>query len=45
MIVTEALTKRYGKTSAVDLLSFAVTPGVVTGFRGPNGSGGRPPCG
>ena len=39
MIVTEGLTKRYGKTSAVDDLSFTVTPGVVTGFLGPNGSG------
>jgi ABC-2 type transport system ATP-binding protein len=39
MIVTHALTKRYGKTVAVDSLSFSVTPGVVTGFLGPNGSG------
>jgi hypothetical protein len=39
MIVTESLTKRYGKTRAVDDLSFTVTPGVVTGFLGPNGSG------
>ncbi len=39
MIVTEGLTKRYGKTVAVDRLSFSVTPGVVTGFLGPNGSG------
>ena len=39
MIVTEGLTKRYGKTCAVDDLSFTVTPGVVTGFLGPNGSG------
>ena len=34
MIVTHGLTKRYGKTLAVDDLSFAVTPGVVTGFLG-----------
>ena len=34
-----ALTKRYGRTLAVDDLSFTVTPGVVTGFLGPNGSG------
>lgn len=33
------LTKRYGGTLAVDDLSFAVRPGVVTGFLGPNGSG------
>ena len=39
MIVTHGLTKRYGKTLAVDDLSFTVAPGVVTGFLGPNGSG------
>ena len=39
MIVAEGLTKRYGKSLAVDHLSFEVTPGVVTGFLGPNGSG------
>jgi ABC-2 type transport system ATP-binding protein len=39
MIVTDGLTKRYGKTLAVDDLSFTVSPGVVTGFLGPNGSG------
>jgi len=39
MIVTNGLTKRFGKTRAVDDLSFTVTPGVVTGFLGPNGSG------
>ncbi len=39
MIVTHALTKRFGKTRAVSDLSFTVTPGVVTGFLGPNGSG------
>jgi ABC-2 type transport system ATP-binding protein len=39
MIVTRALTKRYGKTVAVDGLGFTVRPGVVTGFLGPNGSG------
>ncbi|HEX3332897.1 MAG TPA: ATP-binding cassette domain-containing protein [Acidimicrobiales bacterium] len=39
MIVTRGLTKRYGKTLAVDELSFTVTSGVVTGFLGPNGSG------
>lgn len=33
------LTKRYGKTVAVDDLSFAVEAGRVTGFLGPNGSG------
>ena len=39
MIVAKGLTKRYGRTLAVDHLSFEVTPGVVTGFLGPNGSG------
>src|SRR5262249_45833578 len=33
------LTKDYGRTRAVDGLSFTVEPGVVTGFLGPNGSG------
>jgi ABC-2 type transport system ATP-binding protein len=39
MIVTRHLTKRYGRTLAVDGLSFTVAPGLVTGFLGPNGSG------
>jgi len=39
MIVAQSLTKQYGKSTAVRDLSFAVTPGVVTGFLGPNGSG------
>jgi ABC-2 type transport system ATP-binding protein len=39
MIVAQSLTKQYGKNTAVRDLSFAVTPGVVTGFLGPNGSG------
>jgi ABC-2 type transport system ATP-binding protein len=38
-IVVHGLTKRYGRTLAVDHLSFEVSPGVVTGFLGPNGSG------
>jgi ABC-2 type transport system ATP-binding protein len=33
------LSKRYGRTLAVDDLSFAVEPGRVTGFLGPNGAG------
>ena len=33
------LTKRYGRTVAVDDLSFAVDAGRVTGFLGPNGAG------
>src|SRR6201990_2215538 len=39
MIVARGLTKRYGSVTAVDDLSFAVQPGVVTGFLGPNGAG------
>ncbi|HEX9339113.1 MAG TPA: ATP-binding cassette domain-containing protein, partial [Pseudonocardiaceae bacterium] len=39
MIEVENLTKRYGRTVAVDDLSFSVRPGVVTGFLGPNGAG------
>jgi ABC-2 type transport system ATP-binding protein len=39
MIVVDNLTKRYGKKTAVDGLTFAVEPGMVTGFLGPNGSG------
>ncbi|SFP83498.1 ABC-2 type transport system ATP-binding protein [Amycolatopsis arida] len=39
MIEAKGLTKRYGKTLAVDDLSFSVEPGRVTGFLGPNGAG------
>jgi ABC-2 type transport system ATP-binding protein len=39
MIQVQALTKRYGQTTAVDDLSFEVQPGRVTGFLGPNGAG------
>ena len=39
MIEVNNLTKRYGGTTAVDDLTFAVRPGVVTGFLGPNGAG------
>jgi ABC-2 type transport system ATP-binding protein len=39
MIEAVGLTKRYGKTLAVDDLSFSVQPGRVTGFLGPNGAG------
>jgi ABC-2 type transport system ATP-binding protein len=33
------LSKTYGRTLAVDRLSFTVRPGQVTGFLGPNGAG------
>ncbi len=39
MIEAIGLTKRYGRTVAVDDLSFTVHPGRVTGFLGPNGAG------
>jgi ABC-2 type transport system ATP-binding protein len=39
VITVEHLTKTYGTTRAVDDLSFAVQPGIVTGFLGPNGAG------
>ncbi|KEI45987.1 ABC transporter ATP-binding protein [Saccharopolyspora rectivirgula] len=39
MIEAISLTKRYGRKTAVEELSFTVQPGVVTGFLGPNGSG------
>jgi ABC-2 type transport system ATP-binding protein len=38
-IETHGLTKRYGQTVAVDDLSIAVRPGLITGFVGPNGAG------
>jgi ABC-2 type transport system ATP-binding protein len=39
VIEARNLTRRYGRTIAVDALSFDVRPGSVTGFLGPNGSG------
>jgi ABC-2 type transport system ATP-binding protein len=39
MIEAGGLTKDYGDKRAVDALTFAVRPGIVTGFLGPNGSG------
>lgn len=39
MIEIRNLTKWYGRTLAVDDLSFSVRSGRVTGFLGPNGSG------
>lgn len=38
-IRVEGLTKRYGRRTAVDDLSFTVGTGRVTGFFGPNGAG------
>lgn len=39
VIRTRALTKRYGRTLALDGLDFAVGEGQVHGFLGPNGAG------
>jgi len=39
VIEATGLSKSYGRTRAVDGLSFEVQPGLVTGFLGPNGSG------
>lgn len=38
-IEVHELRKRYGRTRAVDGMSFTVRPGTVTGFLGPNGAG------
>jgi ABC-2 type transport system ATP-binding protein len=38
-IEVRGLRKRYGRTIAVDGLTFEVKPGEVTGFVGPNGAG------
>jgi ABC-2 type transport system ATP-binding protein len=38
-LVLDALTKRFGATTAVDGLTARVRPGAVTGFLGPNGAG------
>ena len=39
MIEVDQLTRRYGNVTAVDAISFAASPGQVTGFLGPNGAG------
>jgi ABC-2 type transport system ATP-binding protein len=39
MIEVTNLTKRYGRTTAVDGISFSVGTGEVLGFLGPNGAG------
>ena len=39
IILTEALTRRFGDFVAVDHISFQVNPGEVVGYLGPNGSG------
>jgi ABC-2 type transport system ATP-binding protein len=39
IIEVEALTKIYGRKTAVDHISFQVKPGQIYGFLGPNGAG------
>lgn len=39
MIEVEGLTKRFGRFSAVDHVSFQVEKGLIFGFLGPNGAG------
>jgi len=39
LIEVSGLTKRYGKTLAVDSLDLHVAAGTITGFLGPNGAG------
>jgi ABC-2 type transport system ATP-binding protein len=39
VIAVEALVKRFGRTTALDGLTFAVPRGSVCGFLGPNGAG------
>ena len=39
MIKVEGLTKRYGRTVAVNNISFEVQKGQIVGFLGPNGAG------
>src|SRR3954453_14747550 len=39
VIDVQHLTKRYGRVTAVDDVSFRVEPGEILGFLGPNGAG------
>ena len=39
MIAVQDIRKRYGKTAAVNGVSFEVPDGMVTGLLGPNGAG------
>jgi ABC-2 type transport system ATP-binding protein len=39
MITIESLSKKYGRRTVVDDVSFTARPGRVTGFLGPNGAG------
>ena len=39
VIAVDCLTKKFGDVLAVDVLSFTLQRGTVTGFLGPNGAG------
>ena len=39
MIEVKGVTKKYGKVTAVDNISFTVKDGEIVGFLGPNGAG------
>ena len=39
VVTVERLTKRYGRQTAVEDLTFSLERGVITGFLGPNGAG------
>jgi ABC-2 type transport system ATP-binding protein len=39
MITVDSMTKKYGRTTVVDDVSFVAAAGRVTGFLGPNGAG------
>ena len=39
VIRVDKLSKRFGKFTAVDAISFSVSKGEIFGFLGPNGSG------
>ena len=39
VVSSDGLTKRFGKLTAVDDLSFVLEAGTITGFLGPNGAG------
>ena len=38
-VAAERLMKRYGSLTAVEDLTFSVSPGEIVGFLGPNGAG------
>ena len=45
MVDVHNLSKKFGKTFAVQDLNFSLETGTVLGFVGPNGAGKPQPCG